>query len=410
MSCIKKRKNEFNLLSNEQYTDPEVDNLNIVSVKAVIYPQLLMEEMPLTTNCKETVMRGRNDAIKCLSGADDRLFVVIGPCSIHDPVSALEYANKLKAEMLRHSNELAILMRVYFEKPRTTVGWKGLINDPHLDETFDINQGLKIARRLMLSIVREGIPCACEYLDTVTPQYIGDLVSWAAIGARTTESQLHRQLSSGLSTPVGFKNGTNGDIQVAVDAIRSALHKHCFLGITKQGLPAIVLTKGNKNLHIVLRGGADATNYDEASVKQACTVLEKAKLPSRVMIDFSHGNSKKDFKNQSKVTADVASQIAKGSKSIFGVMIESHIFEGSQSLPVPAIDNVCGVNEDSACHGGSTPTINYISPRKTNNTAMVLDKLRYGVSITDGCVGWDETVTILETLANAVKTRRLFNK
>eukprot|EP00919_Chromeraceae_sp_WS-2016_P005704 GHVR01013392.1.p1 GENE.GHVR01013392.1~~GHVR01013392.1.p1 ORF type:complete len:321 (+),score=38.61 GHVR01013392.1:105-1067(+) len=316
MSCIKKRKNEFNLLSNEQYTDPEVDNLNIVSVKAVIYPQLLMEEMPLTTNCKETVMRGRNDAIKCLSGADDRLFVVIGPCSIHDPVSALEYANKLKAEMLRHSNELAILMRVYFEKPRTTVGWKGLINDPHLDETFDINQGLKIARRLMLSIVREGIPCACEYLDTVTPQYIGDLVSWAAIGARTTESQLHRQLSSGLSTPVGFKNGTNGDIQVAVDAIRSALHKHCFLGITKQGLPAIVLTKGNKNLHIVLRGGADATNYDEASVKQACTVLEKAKLPSRVMIDFSHGNSKKDFKNQSKVTADVASQIAKGSKCV----------------------------------------------------------------------------------------------
>jgi len=298
-------------------------------------------------------------------------------------------------EAERLSSDLVILMRVYFEKPRTTVGWKGLINDPHMDGTFDINQGLKTARRLLADISDLGLPCACEFLETITPQYIADLVAWAAIGARTTESQLHRQLASGLSMPVGFKNGTSGDLQIAIDAIRSSEADHCFLSITKQGLPAIVVTEGNPDTHVVLRGGNQGTNYDSKSVQAAVDKLKGAKVNEKTMVDCSHGNSNKDHRNQPKVAADIAEQIRGGSEQIFGVMVESHIMEGKQNLP-PADKS------PSPANGGGGETMGVKN--------HVLSQLRYGVSITDACIGWMDTVAVLDMLAGAVRDRRALKK
>ena len=303
-----------------------------------------------------------------LKGNDDRLLVVIGPCSIHDPAAAKEYASRLL--MLREAlkGELEIVMRVYFEKPRTTVGWKGLINDPHMDNSFRINDGLRIARKLLLEINDSGLPAAGEFLDMITPQYVADLMSWGAIGARTTESQVHRELSSGLSCPVGFKNGTDGTIKVAIDAINAAGAPHCFLSVTKWGHSAIVNTSGNSDCHIILRGGKEP-NYSAQHVAEVKVGLAKAGLPAQIMIDFSHANSSKQFKKQMEVGADVCQQIAGGENAIMGVMIESHLVEGNQSL-----------------ESG--------------------EPLTYGKSVTDACIGWEDTETILRQLADAVKARR----
>jgi len=307
-----------------------------------------------------------------LHGRGDRLLVVMGPCSIHDPLAALEYAGKLEKERGRHGGELELLMRVYFEKPRTTVGWKGLINDPYLDGSFRINEGLRIARDLLVRINRAGVPAGCEFLDVISPQYIGDLVSWGAIGARTTESQVHRELASGLSAPVGFKNGTDGNVRIAVDALLAARQKHHFLSVHKSGQVAIVETRGNDDCHIILRGGKQP-NYDAASVQAACEELERAKLPQRLMIDCSHANAAKQYKRQADVAADIAKRLAGGEKRIVGVMIESHLVEGRQEL----------------------------EPGKP---------LRFGQSITDACLGWDDSVQVLDTLAQGVKQRRKHRK
>ncbi|MFM2446171.1 MAG: hypothetical protein RI936_618, partial [Pseudomonadota bacterium] len=304
-------------------------------------------------------------------GMDDRLLVVIGPCSIHDPAAALEYARRLKGERDRLAPELEVVMRVYFEKPRTTVGWKGLINDPDLDGSYRINHGLRAARELLMQINQAGVPAGCEYLDMITPQYIADFVAWGAIGARTTESQVHRELASGLSCPVGFKNGTDGNIKIATDAIKAAQQPHHFLSVTKGGHSAIVSTRGNEDCHIILRGGR-APNYDAASVDAACTELAKAGLAQRLMIDASHANSEKKHANQLKVATDIGRQLAAGETRIVGVMIESHLVEGRQDL-VPG------------------------------------KPLTYGQSITDACMGWDDSVRALDTLAEAVRSRRLRN-
>jgi 3-deoxy-7-phosphoheptulonate synthase len=303
-----------------------------------------------------------------LHGQSDRLLVVIGPCSIHDPAAALAYAGKLAPERVRHAAELEILMRVYFEKPRTTVGWKGLINDPYLNGSFRINEGLRIARDVLVRINQVGVPAGCEFLDVISPQYIGDLVSWGAIGARTTESQVHRELASGLSAPVGFKNGTDGNVQIAVDAVLAARQKHHFLSVHKSGQVAIVQTRGNDDCHIILRGGKQP-NFDAASVDAACAELARAKLPERLMVDFSHANSSKQYKRQLDVAKNIAAQFAEGRRKIVGVMVESHLVEGRQDL----------------------------QPGKA---------LQFGQSITDGCLGWDDSVALLDTLAEAVQTRR----
>jgi 3-deoxy-7-phosphoheptulonate synthase len=303
-----------------------------------------------------------------LHGRSDRLLVVIGPCSIHDPLAALEYAKKLAQERNRHRETLEILMRVYFEKPRTTVGWKGLINDPYLNGSFRINEGLRIARDLLVRINQQGVPAGCEFLDVISPQYIGDLVAWGAIGARTTESQVHRELASGLSAPVGFKNGTDGNVRIAVDALLAARQKHHFLSVHKSGQVAIVETRGNDDCHIILRGGK-APNYDTAAVQAACADLARAKLPERLMIDCSHANAAKDYRRQAAVAADIAGQIAGGERRIVGVMVESHLVEGRQDL----------------------------EPGKA---------LTFGQSITDACLGWDDSVRLLEDLAGAVAERR----
>jgi 3-deoxy-7-phosphoheptulonate synthase len=307
-----------------------------------------------------------------MAGTDDRLLVVIGPCSIHDPVAALDYARQLKVQREKYADTLEIVMRVYFEKPRTTVGWKGLINDPYLDETFRIDEGLRIARQLLIEINRMGLPAGSEFLDVISPQYLGDLISWGAIGARTTESQVHRELASGLSAPIGFKNGTDGNIKIATDAIQAAAGGHHFLSVHKNGQVAIVQTNGNPDCHVILRGGK-APNYDAASVAAACHDLEKAKLPATLMVDCSHANSSKKFEKQLDVARDIAAQIASGSKSVFGVMVESHLNEGTQKF----------------------------TPGQDDST-----QLEYGKSITDACLGWDDSIQSLEVLSAAVKARR----
>ena len=344
------------------------DDLRIREIKELSPPSHVMREFPCTSDVSATVHNARRSIHKVLHEQDDRLVVIVGPCSIHDTQAALDYARRLTAERKRFAPELEIVMRVYFEKPRTTVGWKGLINDPHLDGSFNINQGLRTARELLLAVNQLDLPAGCEFLDMITPQYIADLVSWGAIGARTTESQVHRELSSGLSCPVGFKNGTDGNIRIALDAIKAASQPHHFLSVTKGGHSAIVSTVGNNDCHVILRGGK-APNYDAENVEATSQAMIKAGLIPRVMVDASHANSSKDYRRQPEVLADVAGQIAKGDARIFGVMIESHLVGGRQDLV-----NGCA--------------------------------LTYGQSITDGCIGWDDTVAVLEQLAQAVKDRR----
>jgi 3-deoxy-7-phosphoheptulonate synthase len=327
-----------------------------------------MRQHPRTDAATRTVLSARHAFHSILTGQDDRLAVVVGPCSIHDPIAAIDYATRLAALREQLGDRLEIIMRVYFEKPRTTVGWKGLINDPNLDGSFDIGQGLHLARRLLLDINTLGLPAACEFLDMTTPQYIADLVSWAAIGARTTESQIHRELASGLSCSVGFKNGTDGNVRIALDAVASASQPHHFMAVTKSGRSAIAATTGNQDCHIILRGGK-TTNYDAASVDAACALAEKSGLAPMVMLDASHANSSKKPENQPLVLADIGTQIAAGDRRIIGVMIESNLVAGRQDL-VPGQD------------------------------------LTYGQSITDGCIDWDTTVKALEDLADAVTARR----
>jgi 3-deoxy-7-phosphoheptulonate synthase len=346
-----------------------VDDVRIKEIKELSPPGHLLREFPATEPAAETTFAARAAIHRILHGADDRLLAIVGPCSIHEFDAAMEYAKKLAAEAERLNGDLLILMRVYFEKPRTTVGWKGLINDPRLDGSFKINEGLRLARKLLSEITEMGLPCATEFLDTITPQYTADLIAWGAIGARTTESQVHRELASGLSCPVGFKNGTDGNIRIAVDAIKAAASPHHFLSVTKAGHSAIVSTNGNEDCHVILRGGKEA-NYQSAAVEAACQELAKSGLASRVMIDFSHANSRKDFKRQIEVADDVAGQMAGGEDRIFGVMVESHLKEGRQDL----------------------------LPGKP---------LQYGVSITDACINWEDTVAVLDTLADAVRKRRL---
>jgi 3-deoxy-7-phosphoheptulonate synthase len=346
-----------------------VDDVRIKEIKELSPPAHLLREFPASEPAAATTFQARADIHRVLHGADDRLLVVIGPCSIHDYDAAIEYARRLKAERERLGAELLIVMRVYFEKPRTTVGWKGLINDPRLDGSYKINEGLRLARKLLWEINELGLPCATEFLDTITPQYTADLIAWGAIGARTTESQVHRELASGLSCPVGFKNGTDGNIRIAVDAIKAAAATHHFLSVTKAGHSAIVSTNGNEDCHVILRGGKHP-NYDAAAVEAACTELGKSGLAARVMVDFSHANSRKDYKKQLDVTHDVSTQLANGEDRIFGVMIESHLKEGRQDL----------------------------------KPGIALD---HGVSITDACIGWEDTVTVLDELADAVRKRRL---
>jgi 3-deoxy-7-phosphoheptulonate synthase len=344
-------------------------DLRIESFRPLMPPAILLEELSLTEEGSSTVARGRQEISRILNGQDDRLVVIVGPCSIHDPVAARDYAERLKAVSDRLAGDLRIVMRVYFEKPRTTVGWKGLINDPRLDGSFAINEGLRLARRLLLDFAELGLPAGCEFLDPISPQFTSDHVSWGAIGARTTESQVHRELASGLSMPVGFKNGTDGGIQIAIDAVRSATHPHSFLGVTEQGLCAIVGTSGNPDCHVILRGGQTGANYDAGSVQKTVTALRDAGRTPRLMIDTSHGNSEKDHRRQPIVAHEIASQVAQGEGGIFGVMMESFLVDGRQDLRHPA-------------------------------------SLVYGQSITDACMSWDVTVPVLEELADAVRTRR----
>ena len=345
------------------------DDLRITAIKEVISPYQLHTDMSLTEAAAKTVLTTRADIHTILAGNDDRLVVIVGPCSIHDTQAAHEYARRLKVIKDELKDDLLIVMRVYFEKPRTTVGWKGLINDPDLNDAFDINKGLHLARELLLDLNNLGIPAATEYLDLITPQYIADLISWGAIGARTTESQVHRELSSGISSPIGFKNATDGSIKIAIDAIGAAMSPHHFLSVTKAGHSAIFSTTGNEDVHIILRGGNDRPNYDAVSVEQVGIGLESAKLRPNIMIDFSHANCLKQCQRQLVVADDVGGQIAGGDKRIMGVMVESHLKAGRQ-------DYVLG------------------------------QTLEYGQSITDACLGWDDTVNLLKNLANAVQQRR----
>ena len=347
------------------------DDLRITEIKPLTTPIEVMRTHPRTDAATRTVISARHAFHNILSGQDDRLAVVVGPCSIHDPKAAMDYANRLAALRAELGDRLEIIMRVYFEKPRTTVGWKGLINDPEMDGSFNITQGLHTARALLLDINNLGLPAACEFLDMTTPQYIADLVAWAAIGARTTESQIHRELASGLSCPVGFKNGTDGNVKIALDAVLSAAHPHHFLAVTKDGRSAIAATTGNQDGHIILRGGK-ATNYDAQSVEDAAQAAIKAGLNPAIMIDASHANSSKNPENQPLVLADIGTQLANGDQRIIGVMIESNLVAGRQDL-VPG------------------------------------KELTYGQSITDGCIGWDTTVTALRALAEAVEKRRAVN-
>jgi len=344
------------------------DDLRILEIKELAPPSHVLREFPASDRASETVFGARHAIHDILSRDDDRLLVVVGPCSIHDPAAAREYAAGLAEQQKRLAGSLVIVMRVYFEKPRTTVGWKGLINDPALDGSFEINKGLKIARELLLDINEMGLPAGTEFLDMITPQYVADLVSWGAIGARTTESQVHRELASGLSCAVGFKNGTDGNTRIACDAIKAASRPHHFLSVTKGGHSAIVATAGNEDCHVILRGGA-RPNYDRESIDAACGIASDAGVECRIMVDASHGNSSKDFRRQRTVVNDVARQLADGERRIFGMMIESHLVEGRQEL------------------GDGTD-------------------LTYGQSVTDACLGWDDTVELLDVLAGAVEERR----
>src|SRR3989449_3575464 len=344
-------------------------DLRIESFRPLLPPLILLEEQPLSDRGSVTVTRARQEIGRILRGEDDRLVVIVGPCSIHDPAAALDYAGRLKAVRDEHARDLCIVMRVYFEKPRTTVGWKGLINDPRLDGSFAINEGLRLARRLLLDLAELGLPAGCEFLDPISPQFTSDLVAWGAIGARTTESQVHRELASGLSMPVGFKNGTDGGVQIAIDALRAAAHPHRFLGVTEQGLAGIVSTRGNPDCHVILRGGVNGANYDAISVQKTLAALRDAGLPPPLMIDTSHGNSDKDYRRQPVVAREIAAQIAQGEAGIVGVMMESFIVDGRQDLRDPK-------------------------------------RLAYGQSITDACMGWEMTAPVLRDFAAAVRARR----
>jgi 3-deoxy-7-phosphoheptulonate synthase len=346
-----------------------VRDQRIERVVPLVDPETVLEELPLTDELADEVVRGREEVKAVLDGEDDRLLVVVGPCSVHDPEAALEYAHKLAAKARELDEDIRAVMRVYFEKPRTTTGWKGLINDPDLDGSGDVNSGLRIARRLLLEVVSLGLPVGVEWLDPITPQYISDTVAWGAIGARTTESQIHRQLGSGLSMPVGFKNGTDGSVTVAVDAVRAAAARHAFAGVDADGTPAILYTAGNPDCHIILRGGRGAPNYPAAAVDEALGELRGAGLTERLIIDASHDNSGKDPDRQPLVTADVAAQLAGGSRAIVGVMLESFLVAGAQKI-VPG------------------------------------EPLVYGQSVTDACMDWDTTEGVLDELAGAVRARR----
>ncbi|PSB91870.1 3-deoxy-7-phosphoheptulonate synthase AroG [Candidatus Pandoraea novymonadis] len=345
------------------------DDVGIRELKELTPPAHLIREYACSEKSAHLIYHTRNAIHRVLHGMEDRLLVIIGPCSIHDTKAAVEYARNLTSQRERFKADLEIIMRVYFEKPRTTVGWKGLINDPYMDNSFRINDGLRMARELLVNINEMGLPAGTEYLDMISPQYIADLVSWGAIGARTTESQVHRELASGLSCPVGFKNGTDGNVKIAVDAIKAASQPHHFLSVTKGGHSAIVSTAGNEDCHLILRGGK-TPNYDSASIQTACEDISKAGLAQRVMVDASHANSQKNHENQIKVCANIAQQIAQGEERIIGVMVESHLTAGRQDL--------------------------------------VLDKpLTYGQSITDACIDWESSVSLLDNLAKAVQARRL---
>jgi 3-deoxy-7-phosphoheptulonate synthase len=350
-------------------THYRTDDVRIEQGDELLAPMQVMRELAASERTEETTFGARKAVHDILRGADDRLLVVVGPCSIHDYAAAIEYATRLKAERERLKGELAIVMRVYFEKPRTTVGWKGFINDPHLDETFDINEGIRLARKLLLEVNHIGVPCGTEFLDLISPQYIADLIAWGAIGARTTESQSHRQLASGLSCPVGFKNGTDGNVRIAVDAIKAAASRHHFISVTKSGHVAVFKTAGNEDCHVILRGGKQP-NYDATHVDAACRELAASGLRQNLMVDFSHANSSKQFQKQVEVGADVAGQLGRGERRIVGVMVESHLNPGRQDL-IPG------------------------------------KPLEYGVSITDACLGWGDTVKLLDTLAGGVRRRRV---
>ncbi len=345
------------------------DDLRIVGITEVSSPEELLTSLPITDEAAKTVADSRNAIHDILYGKDDRVFVVVGPCSIHDPKAALEYAKKLMPLREKFADQLEIVMRVYFEKPRTTVGWKGLINDPDMDGSFNIDKGLQQARELLLELNTMGLPAATEYLDPVSPQYVADLISWGAIGARTTESQVHRELASGLSCPIGFKNGTDGNLQIAIDAIGASSRPHNFLSVTKGGRSAIVLTAGNEDCHVILRGGKSGPNYESKDVRAAAERLEAADLAARLMVDCSHANSSKDHNKQVLVGNDLSAQIAAGENAIVGIMVESHLFAGRQNIVDPA-------------------------------------DLEYGVSVTDACIAWDDTVPLFENLAKAVGERR----
>ncbi len=351
----------------------ETDDARITKVTTLPPPEALIRFFPIRGTPVEKLVSDTRKAIrKIIHGKDDRMLVIIGPCSIHDPAAAIEYSRKLLALREQYADTLEVVMRVYFEKPRTTVGWKGLINDPYLDESYKIDEGLRMARQLLLEINRMGMPAASEFLDVISPQYIGDLISWGAIGARTTESQIHRELASGISAPIGFKNGTDGNIKIATDAMQSASRPHHFLSVAKNGQVAIVETAGNPDCHVILRGGK-APNYDADSVAAACKDLEAAKLHPSLMVDFSHANSSKQHERQVVVAKDIAGQVAGGSKKVFGVMVESHLCAGAQKF-TPGKDDA--------------------------------SKLTYGQSITDACIGWDDSEEVLQVLSDAVKARR----
>jgi 3-deoxy-7-phosphoheptulonate synthase len=361
--------------SNQSISDrtSQTDDERIKAINVLPPPDHLIRFFPISgTPVEELITRTRGNIQNIMEGRDDRLLVVIGPCSIHDPVAAQAYARQLLEQRHKYRDTLEIVMRVYFEKPRTTVGWKGLINDPYLDETFRIDEGLRIARQLLIEINRLGLPAGSEFLDVISPQYLGDLISWGAIGARTTESQVHRELASGLSAPIGFKNGTDGNIKIATDAIQAAAGGHHFLSVHKNGQVAIVQTNGNQNCHVILRGGK-APNYDADSVAAACQALTAAGLPPTLMVDCSHANSSKQHEKQLDVARAVASQVAGGSHSVFGVMVESHLQAGAQKF----------------------------TPGKDNPQA-----LEYGKSITDACLGWDHSLQLLGSLSHAVAARR----
>ncbi|KAK7544672.1 uncharacterized protein J3D65DRAFT_31703 [Phyllosticta citribraziliensis] len=347
------------------------DDVRVLGYDPLIPPQLLASELPVGDVSRETVVRGRREAANIVAKEDDRLLVMVGPCSIHDPATAVEYCQRLKALAEKLDKDLCIIMRAYLEKPRTTVGWKGLINDPDIDESYKINKGLRVSRKLYCDLTSQGMPIASEMLDTISPQFLADLISLGAIGARTTESQLHRELASGLSFPIGFKNGTDGNLTVAVDAIGAAAAKHHFMGVTKQGLAAITRTSGNEHCFVILRGGNRGTNFDHDSVQEAKAALQKKGLKEALMVDCSHGNSSKNHRNQPLVAGDIANQIRNGETAIVGVMIESNIHEGNQKVPA---------------EGPSA--------------------LQKGVSITDACIDWETTVGVLENLAAAVRERR----